>query len=225
MRNLIVALLVSLLIALVTALSPYPVAWNSTHSYGPDGPWPVVTIRVGTDANDKGHSTVDLHPGGIKQHMILAENFCSGQSIGGCAAAAASLYDVDASYNVIRNMTPGESGFVWQWGSEIGQTLSAVAYNEVDVISLNGAQGPKSYFTVGNSSISAEAWTIERPNGANYSTQVGTLSLSARQARVSSISQTCRTLAASTVRLSLVMATQLETSHGTHSASITALCL
>ena len=112
--------------------------------------------------------------------MILTENFCSGQSVGGCAAAAAGLYDVDASYNVIRNVTPGESGTVWQWGSEIAEALSGVAYNGVDVISINGAQGPESYFTVGNSSISAvKAWTIELPNGANYSAQVGTLSLGA----------------------------------------------
>ena len=140
--------------------------------------WPVITIRVGTDANDKGHSTVDLHPGGIKQHVIFTGSFCSGQSVGGCAAAAAGLYDLDASYNVIRNVTPGERGLVWQWGSEIAQSLSGVAYNEVDTISLNGAQGPESYFLVDNSSISAvEAWTIELPSGANYSTQVGTLSL------------------------------------------------
>ena len=68
--------------------------------------------------------------------------------------AAAGLYDVDASYNVIRNVTPGERGLVWQWGSEIAQSLNGVAY-EVDTISLNGAQGPESYFLADNSSISA----------------------------------------------------------------------
>lgn len=77
-------------------------------------------------------------------------------------------------------MTPGASGLVWQWGSEIAQNLSGLAYNEVDTISLNGAQGPSSYFQVGNSSITAvEAWTIELPDGTNYSTQVGTLALGA----------------------------------------------
>ena len=64
MRNLPVAWLFSLFIALATASSPYPVAWNSTHSYGPDDPWPVVTIRVGIDANKRGLNIVDLHPGG-----------------------------------------------------------------------------------------------------------------------------------------------------------------
>ena len=77
-------------------------------------------------------------------------------------------------------MTPGASGLVWQWESEIAQNLSGLAYNEVDTISLNGAQGPSSYFQVGNSSITAvEAWTIELPDGTNYSTQVGTLALGA----------------------------------------------
>ena len=136
-----VAWLGSMLITLVTAPNPYPVEWNSEHSYGPDGPWPVVTIRVGTDANKKGVNRADLHPGGIKQHMILMKDFCSGQSVGRCAAAAAGLYDVDASHDVIRNVTPGEIGLVWQWGSEMAQTLSGVAYNEVDTISLEGAEG------------------------------------------------------------------------------------
>ena len=180
MRRLSVICLVSSLIALVSASAPYPVAWNSTHSYGPDGPWPVVTIRVGTDAHGGGVNTVDLHPGGIWQHMVLTGKFCSGQSVGRCPAAAAGLYDVDASHNVIKNVTPGDSGLVWQWGSEIAQNLSGLAYNEVDVISLNGAQGPASSFQVGNSSITAvEAWTIELPDGTNYSAQVGTLALGA----------------------------------------------
>ena len=112
--------------------------------------------------------------------MILTDKFGNGQSVGRCPAAAAGLYDVDASHNVIRNVTPGESGLVWQWGSEIAQNLSGLAYNEVDVISLNGAQGPESNFEVGNSSITAvEAWTIALPDGTNYSTQVGTLALRA----------------------------------------------
>ena len=175
-----VTCLVSSLIALVSASTPYPVAWNSTHSYGPDGPWPVVTVRVGTDAHGDGVNTVDLHPGGIWQHMILIEKFCNGESVGRCPAAAAGLYDIDASHNVIKNVTPGGSGLVWQWGSEIAQNLSGLAYNEVDVISLNGAQGPGSHFHVGNSSITAvEAWTIGLPDGTNYSTQVGTLALGA----------------------------------------------
>lgn len=180
MRKLSVTCLVSSLIALVSASTPYPVEWNSTHSYGPDGPWPVVTIRVGTDAHGDGLNTVDLHPGGIWQHMIPIGKFCNGQPVGKCPTAAAGLYDVDASHNVIRNVTPGASGLVWQWGSEMAQNLSGLAYNVLDVVSLNGAQGPDSNFQVGNSSITAvEAWTIELPDGTNYSTQVGTLALGA----------------------------------------------
>ena len=112
--------------------------------------------------------------------MILIKDFCSGQSVGRCVAAAADLYDVIASRGVISNVTPGKGGLVWQWGSEIAQTLSRVAHNVVDTISLNGAQGPESYFTVINSSVSAvEAWMIELPDGTNCSAQVGTLSLGA----------------------------------------------
>ena len=180
MLRLSVICLVSSIIVLVSASTPYPVAWNSTHSYGPDGPWPVVTIRVGLDAHGGGVNIVDLHPGGIWQHMILIDKFCNGESVSRCPAAAAGLYDVDASHSMIENVTPGESGLVWQWGSEIAQNPSGLAYNEVDVISLNGAQGPGSYLQVGNSSITAvEAWTIELPDGTNYSTQVGTLALGA----------------------------------------------
>ena len=180
MRRLSVTCLVSSLIALVSTSTPYQVAWNSTHSYGPDGPWPVVTIQVGTDAHGNGLDTVDLHPGGIWQHMIPIGKICNGQPYDKCPAAAAGLYDVVDSHNIIRNVTPGESGVVWQWGSEIAQNLSGLAYNVVDVISLHGALGSDSNFQVGNSSITAvEAWTIELPDGTNYSTQVGTLALGA----------------------------------------------
>lgn len=76
MRRLSVTYLLSSSISFASASTPYLVAWNSTRSYGPDGPWPVVTVRIGTDAHGGGVNTVDLHPGGIWQHMILVDKFC-----------------------------------------------------------------------------------------------------------------------------------------------------
>ena len=67
--------------------------------------------------NGDGLSTVDLHPGGIYEHLILTKNFCSGKSDSQCPASAAGLYDIDSSQNVVPNVAT-YGGFVKEWGSE-----------------------------------------------------------------------------------------------------------
>lgn len=165
------------IIALVSASAPYVVEWNSTHSYGPDGPRPVVTVQVGTLENGDGLSTVDLHPGGIWESMILTKAFCNGSGPAECPAANAGLYNINSSHNVIRNVT-NEPGLVWQWCSETALNITGSANNVVDVMTLSGVQGEA--MTVGNSTIAAvDSASITLPDGSEYSIQVGTLSLGA----------------------------------------------
>jgi hypothetical protein len=163
---------------LVSASAPYVVQWNSSKSYGPDGPWPVVTVQVGTRANGDGLSAVDLHPGGIWESMILTEAFCNGDDDPThCPAAKAGLYNINGSHNVLKNITK-EVGLVWQWGSNSAFNINGSANNVVDVMRMGGVQGQS--MTVGNSTISAvDSSTITLPDGTNYSIQVGTLSLGA----------------------------------------------
>lgn len=155
------------------------IPWNTTHSYGPDGPWPVVTVQVGTvdgyPAGTQPLSTVDLHPGGIWESMIFRKAYCNtdgtnyGDDSSPCLANYSGLYYALGSETLRQNFTDAV-GLVWQWGS-------SAAENVLDVMAIPALQGA---FTVFNSTISAvQAWQIELPDGTKYSAQVGTLSLGA----------------------------------------------
>lgn len=104
----------SSIIALTVAIAPYLVEWNTTRSYGPDGPWPVVTVQVGTSKDNEILSWLDLHPGGIWQSMLLIEAFCSSTGVSNpCLAGKGGLYNINDSTTVVENFT-NEDAWVWQ---------------------------------------------------------------------------------------------------------------
>lgn len=164
--------------------TPLVIPWNTTHSYGPDGPWPVITVQVGSSdvAGTQRLSIVDLHPGGIWESMILRGSFCNsngtnfGDGSSQCLAEKAGLYKLSQSTTAQQNFTD-EVGLVWQWGSSSVDNVSGEALNVLDTMTVPALQGA---FTINNSTISAvHAWQIEMPDGTYYSAQVGTLSLGA----------------------------------------------
>ena len=153
----------------------YNVVWNTTHSYGPDGPWNVVTVGLGSDSNNEPLSYIDLYPGGIWESMINTQAFCGGSGSASCPAASAGLYDYKNSLTAIQNVS-GSAG-VWQWKSQDALNYSGTAKDMVDTMVLSTQSGP---FTITNSTITAvDASQIELPDGTNYSIEVGTLSLGA----------------------------------------------
>ena len=178
-----------LLVAVVSVLSfafsdatPLVVPWNTTQSYGPDGPWSVVTVQIGnSDAQGtQPLSTVDLYPGGIWESMILRDSFCNDNGTVAsnhsqqCLAEKAGLYTLINSTTKQQNFTDAP-GLIWQWDSERSEPVNGVAENVLDTMRIPTRDGT---FTVDNSTISAvAAWQIELPDGTNYSAQVGTLSL------------------------------------------------
>lgn len=178
--------LLAILIVLPSAFSdatPLVIPFNTTHSYGPDGPWPVITVQVGSFSDAAGIqplSTVDLHPGGIWESIILKDTFCnsngtvSSDGSSRCLAERAGLYNIAASETVQQNFTD-EAGLVWQWSSDAAYHSKGEAANVLDTMKIPMLQGA---FAVPNSTISAvSAWQIELPDGTYYSAQVGTLSL------------------------------------------------
>ncbi|CAF9920969.1 hypothetical protein IMSHALPRED_005056 [Imshaugia aleurites] len=164
-------------ISLIAAdLGPYNVVWNTTHSYGPDGPWNVVTVGVGSNSNNEPLSYIDLYPGGIWESMINTQAFCGGNDSVSCPAASAGLYDYEHSSTAIQNVS-SSVGLIWQWNSQDALNLSGIAKDVVDTMVLSTQFGP---FTITNSTISAvDVSQIELPDGTNYSIEVGTLSLGA----------------------------------------------
>ncbi len=179
----ILAILTSFLSALSEAI-PLVVPWNTTHSYGPDGPWSVVTVQVGSSdvAGTHPMSTVDLYPGGVWESIIIRGAFCDtngtafSDGSGECFAEKAGLYNMTTSKTVLQHITDAV-GLVWQWASNEADYVSGMAVNVLDTIRIPSLHGS---FAVYNSTISAvQAWQIALPDGTLYSTQVGTLSLGA----------------------------------------------
>ena len=155
---------------------PYNVVWNTTHSYGPDGPWNVVTVGVGSDSNNEPLSYIDLYPGGIWESMINTQAFCGGRGSASCRAASAGLYDYKKSSTAIQNIS-SLPGLIWQWNSQDALNYSGTANEVLDTMVLSTQFGP---FTITNTTISAvDSSQIELPDGTKYSIEVGTLSLGA----------------------------------------------
>lgn len=161
---------------------PLVIPWNTTHSYGPDGPWSVVTVQVGSSdiASTEPLSTVDLYPGGTWESMILTAAFCNDNGSDAsnhssrCYAEQAGLYDLEHSQTVHQNITSAP-GLVWEAKSSEAQEVGGIAKNVLDTMFIQAQHGT---FVVYNSTISAvQAWTLGLPDGTDYSVQVGTLSL------------------------------------------------
>ncbi len=155
---------------------PHNIVWNTTHSYGPDGPWNVVTVGVGSDSNNEPLSYIDLYPGGIWESMINSQAFCGGSGSTSCPAASAGLYDYEKSSTAIQNVT-SSVGLVWHWNSNEALNKTGTMKDMVDTMVLSTQFGP---FTITNSTIAAvDAARIESPAGTSYSIEVGMLSLGA----------------------------------------------
>ena len=174
--------ILSLIPLVFSDATPLVIPWNTTHSYGPDGPWPVVTVQVGSNgaAGDQPLSTVDLYPGGIWQSIILRRDFCNTNGTNSadgstpCLAEKAGTYYLAGSETVKQNVTDAV-GLIWEWSSSAADSESGLAVNVMDTMTIPALQGD---FTVQNSTISAvSAWQIQLPDGTKYSAQVGTLSL------------------------------------------------
>lgn len=97
---------------------PYGMPWNTSATFGPDGPWHAVTLNIGTD-NDSGGDQVNLYPGGFFQSLVLTDAMCatSNNGPGPCLAEQAGLYDPFESPTARQNFT-AQAGSLGQWGSE-----------------------------------------------------------------------------------------------------------
>ena len=114
--------------------------------------------------------------------MIIRHSFCndngtvSGDGSWPCSAQEAGLYFVVQSKTVVQGFTD-EVGLVWQWSSNMAETVHGTAENVLDTMRIPTLSGT---FVIPNSTISAvQAWQIGLPDGTSYPVQVGTLSLGA----------------------------------------------
>jgi hypothetical protein len=74
------------------AANTFPITW-SPESYGPDGPWQAVQVRIGSE-----NKLINLYPGGTWASNILTPSICNNASLGDvCYAKTAGLYDFSLS--------------------------------------------------------------------------------------------------------------------------------
>ena len=148
--------------------SPYVVPWNKT-SYGPDGPWQVVTVNVDG-------SEVELLPGGIWETIIISKNTCDINDKA-CSSTKAGLYDEADARSVISNFTTATEA-LGRWGSGAAMNVHGSGDNLLDTLTLEtNLQGSTS---ISNCTIFATSnYSVSLANGTTYPMAVGSLSLGA----------------------------------------------
>ncbi len=79
-------------LAVLTAVEAEPIAatWSSD-TFGPDGPWRAVEVRVGSE------QTISMFPGGEWTSSILTSEYCTYNKSISCDAARAGLYNKQQS--------------------------------------------------------------------------------------------------------------------------------
>ncbi|KAB8356540.1 hypothetical protein FH972_024123 [Carpinus fangiana] len=145
--------------------APLEVQW-SDKTYGPDGPWPAVTVSIGQPAQ-----SVDLFPAGYLASNVFLPPLCAGlDGTAACTATQAGWYNYNRSRTV--NTTVSWSG---QHGFMAPIPMSGSWSGVTDDITLPFA-GSKST-TVPSSAlrISQDTYAVY-PNN-KYKINIGTLSL------------------------------------------------
>lgn len=162
--------------------TPYGMPWNSTTTFGSDGPWHAVTLTIGT-GNGGGGNQVNLYPGGFFQSIVLSDAMCatSNNGPGTCLAAQAGLYDPLDSPTARQNFT-AQAGSLGQWGSDTALNLTGQASDVYDTVTVfNDGQGRKNMNNITLSAVAASNYTL--PDASHYPMEVGSLSLGAPQTK------------------------------------------
>ena len=163
-----------------TVSAPFAVPWNTTITFGTDGPWHAASIWVGT-GNDGDGNQVNLYPGGFFQSIINSAAMCAetNNGPGYCLSGEAGLYDPSDSETAVQNFT-AQAGSLGQWGSDSALNLTGQAFDVYDTVSIfSNAQDRVRLNNISLSVVDASNFTL--PSGTSYPTELGSLSLGAPQ--------------------------------------------
>ena len=170
LRLTVAVCLLSFAVRVASDTRPFAVTWNTTGSFGPDGPWQAVQVTVGTE---DGAANVNLYPGGSFDSNIITTNFCN-SSTKGCAAAKGGLYDPTqsptADYSSI-----GAQGSLSSWTGDVPMNLTGQGIFTLDTMKIGSDSTafpmPKTVFS------SIVSSNTKLPNGSYYPTELGNLAL------------------------------------------------
>lgn len=163
-----------------TVSAPFAIPWNTTTTFGTDGPWQAASIWIGT-GNDGDGNQVNLYPGGFFQSIINSVAMCAemNNGPGACLSGEAGLYDPSDSETAVQNFT-AQAGSLGQWGSDTALNLTGQAFDVYDTVSIfSNAQDRVRLNNISLSVVDASNFTL--PSGISYPTELGSLSLGAPQ--------------------------------------------
>ncbi|PYH44751.1 uncharacterized protein BP01DRAFT_357430 [Aspergillus saccharolyticus JOP 1030-1] len=158
--------------SVVNAAVPFALTW-SDKSYGPDGPWHAVEVKIGSAEQE-----VCLYPGGVWQSYILLSSICSNTSISSyCYASTAGVFNNSASTSFddtsirleINDATWGPLHFA----SATQTPIYGTAKWAMDYVDILGVSAPNVSLNVLD-----QGYQIY-PDGTNYPLELGVLSLGA----------------------------------------------
>lgn len=152
------------------------IPWSS-NSYGPDGPWQAVNIRIGTPLQ-----SIDLLPGGSWMSNVLGSSVCATGS--SCIAQSAGVYDNSSSstnFEIGQTGTIGNSTFSHTVGAL--QTVFGSAHWMFDTVAVSvreGASGDSFVAPIQDFDMLVISDGHETlPDGSTYPLTIGKLALGA----------------------------------------------
>ncbi|KAH8820624.1 hypothetical protein F5884DRAFT_56823 [Xylogone sp. PMI_703] len=152
----------------VNAANTFPMTWSSL-SFGPDGPWQAVQIKIGSS-----DTIVSLYPGGSWSSHILSPRICSNASLGDvCYAQSAGLYDYTLSDTSAFGNVSLEGGVDFSGGTlQMGGEPSIIGTDSWDI-----GNSMETLVDM-NMAIHESIWGT-LPDGSTYPLSVGSLGLGA----------------------------------------------
>lgn len=150
-----------------TAANTFQMTWSG-QSYGPDGPWQAVQVRIGSN-----NALVNLYPGGTWGSHILTPDICSNSSLGSvCYAETAGLYDPTlsdtSSFGVVK-ISPAVD-----YTDGALQIFGDAPETGIDNWNISNGMLPVGI----NMAIHTSSWAT-LPDGSTYPLTVGSLALGA----------------------------------------------
>ncbi|KAJ5721340.1 uncharacterized protein N7483_009274 [Penicillium malachiteum] len=151
------------------SIAPWEMTWSDS-TYGYDGPWHAVIIKMG--GND---TQLAMYPGGSWVSYVLLDTLCDNTTkiASYCYGDLAGLYNPDSSDNwdgSSISLAPDRNWESLQWGYTDAVGFEAYAYRALDSIDVDGTG------TSASNLIAVEQGYLSYPGGI-YPLEVGILAL------------------------------------------------
>jgi hypothetical protein len=187
------------------AANTFEMPW-STQTFGPDGPWHAVAVKVGTPPQ-----SFSLLPGGSFSSYFFTPNICTNASLGStCYAEAAGLYNAGASSSAKFKNISFEDGIDFTNGALAIHSDNGTAPLGGDTWMITGEDNIPNV----DMALVDMAWGT-LPDGSTYPLTIGNMALGAPGTNIRAFTGSNDTLS----MLAGYLNTEVETTHRLSSSS------